>query len=127
MNTAHHPPNESQTTNRNRDLIEDLCSDCCRVGHYCTLKEITARAPRDARIMIQIKCIEKFKYERSQQAGHDIGWNEAFLTWIQEGFADRFSRLYHSGVQIARLYGAVMEGHSTVSGRAQAPLPEEKQ
>ena len=115
MNTSHHPPTESQTASHNRELIEDLCSDCCRPGHYCTLKEITARAPHDARTMLMIKCIEKYKYVRSQQAGHDIGWNEAFLTWIQEGLAERFSRLYHPGVRLAGLYCAVMDRHPVAS------------
>ena len=111
MNTTHQAPKESESTNRNRELIEDLCSDCCRPGHYCTLKEITARAPRDARTMLMIKCIEKVKYERSQKVGHDIGWNEAFHVWVQEGLADRFSRVYQPGIRLDALYRGISQAH----------------
>lgn len=109
MNTTTQAHHESACTQRNRALIEDLCSDCCPPGHYCTLKEITARSPGDARTLLMIKCIEKFKYERSQREGRDLGWNDAFGVWIQEGLADRFSRAYHPGIRFGTLYRAVMD------------------
>lgn len=119
MNTPHHIAKESERMHRNRELVEEICSDCCRPGHYCTLKEITVRSPRDARTMLMIKCIEKLKYERSQQAGHDIGWNEAFMAWIQESFINRFHALYHPGVRLATIYREVMEGQPTTAKNAQ--------
>jgi len=58
--------------------------------------------------MIQIKCIEKLKYERSKAIGRDIGWNEAHEIWIREGCAQEFARLYRRGIRIEKLYSALM-------------------
>lgn len=88
----------------NMDLVNDLCSGCCSPDKYCTLKEVLVRAPRDARTMVQIKCIEKFKYERSKRDKKDIGWNEAVRMWIDEGYADRFVEGYREGVRLDDLY-----------------------
>lgn len=92
----------------NRTLIDDLCSGCCSPNKYCTLKEILARAPRDTRTMMQIKCIEKLKYERSKKDELDIGWDQAFRIWIDEGYAERFSRLFCDGIGLSELYSRVM-------------------
>lgn len=100
--------NNSDYKNQNRDLIEDISTDCCTPGKYCTLKEILIRSPRDSRTLIQLKCIEKFKYERSKAWGRDIGWNEAYQLWEKEGFAERFAKHYRAGIRLASLYQNIM-------------------
>lgn len=98
---------------QNRELTEDICAGCCPPGQYCTLKEILIRSPRDTRTMVQIKCIEKLKYERSKANGRDIGWNEAHEIWIQEGYAQEFAQLYRHGIRIEKLYSAIMNPHTS--------------
>lgn len=95
---------------QNRELIEDICAGCCPPGQYCTLKEILIRIPRDTRTMVQIKCIEKLKYERSKALRRDIGWDEAHKIWIGEGHAERFARIYRKGIRMMDLYSAIMAG-----------------
>lgn len=105
---------------QNKELIEDICAGCCPPGQYCTLKEILIRSPRDTRTMLQIKCIEKLKYERSKASGRDIGWNEAHEIWIKEGYAQEFARLYRYGIRIEKLYSAIMNpptSHAPSSGK----------
>lgn len=110
MNTApsaepaghHHPAKD-----RIRQLIEEI--GCCPHGCYCTLKEILIRAPRDVRVLVQIKCIEKFKYERSADAKKDIGWEEAFRLWVDEGHAAAFARHFDEGAHFGEVYRAVMD------------------
>jgi len=104
----------------NRALIDDVCHGCCSPNKYCTLKEILARSPRDARTMIQIKCIEKLKYERSSAAGNDIGWRDASDLWIREGYAEAFARLYRGGMKVNTIYTAVMKSTAPATPPAAA-------
>jgi hypothetical protein len=96
----------SVVNGKNRELIEEL--GCCPKGHYCTLKEILIRSPRDTRMLMLIKCLEKFKYERSEREQREIGWDEALDRWIAEGRADTFARLFRDGVSVGELYAAVL-------------------
>lgn len=91
-----------------REFIEDISSGCCPRGHYCTLKEILVRVPRDARTLMQIKCIEKIKYERSVRESRGVDWDEALDIWIEEGFAERFAELYRDGKRLNELYHDVI-------------------
>jgi len=90
-----------------RELINDICSGCCAQDHYCTLKEILIRVPRDARTLLQIKCIEKMKYERSVQQSRGVEWDEALDIWINEGYAARFADAYRDDIRLAELYPAL--------------------
>lgn len=98
---------ENNATNRNRELIEEL--GCCSKGHYCTLKEVLIRCPRDARMLAQIKCLERFKYERSERERRALEWEDALELWIGEGHARRFARAFREGMRVEELYRAVMD------------------
>ena len=96
---------------QNRTLIEDVTYGCCPKENYCTLKEIMMRTPKDARTMLLIKCIEKLKYERSHKETREIDWNEAFQIWVDEGYADRFAKLFCVGLRMSELYDVVVSHH----------------
>ena len=107
----------------NRALIDDVCHGCCSPGKYCTLKEVLVRSPKDARTMIQIKCIERLKYERSAAAGKDIGWKAASDLWIGEGFAEAYARHYRAGMKADTIYGLVMKSKAAEAQPPAAPPP----
>lgn len=114
-------PSERQDPYReNRALLEDICHGCCVPGKYCTLKEILIRSPKDVRTMIQIKCIEKLKYERSAALKDDIGWERASDIWIVDGYAEAFSKVYRPGMKVETVYAAVMKA---VASRGQPAAP----
>jgi hypothetical protein len=104
----------------NRALIDDICSGCCPPSNYCTLKEILVRSPRDARTLVQIKCIEKFKYERSAVAMVDIGTARANMAWVDDGCAEAFAENYRKGMSVDTIYGLVMKA---VASRAPSGTP----
>ncbi len=108
---SQHTVHKGKGHERLKDIIEEI--GCCTPGHYCTLKEILLRSHRDTRTLVQIRCIEKFKYERSEQAKRDIGWTEAFERWIDEGRAAAFSRLFRDDVRIGELYQQIMKDPAT--------------
>ena len=96
--------------NMTREFLEDISHGCCPAHHYCTLKEILIRLPSNQRTLLQIKCIEKLKYERSVADKRGYDWDEAIDIWIDEGYAERFSDLYRDGIRLAELYPALLKG-----------------
>ena len=64
--------------------------------------------------MVQLKCIEKLKYERSHAEGREIDWNEASAIWTTEGYAHRFSKLYHDGVRVSVLFNEIVNSPDLV-------------
>ena len=105
-----HTPGDPRKTPKEqvRETVNEIAN--CPPGHYCTLKELLCRQQGRTREILQIKCIEKFKYERSEAAGREILWNEAFELWIEEGRADAFARHFHDVVRFAELFKRVMSG-----------------
>ena len=100
-----------KTREKIRVMINEVA--CCPKNHYCTLKEILCRAPRQAREILQIKCVEKFKYERSEREQREIDWPEAFDVWIDEGYAAVFARVFQEGIPFADVYRAVVHNQRT--------------
>jgi len=80
-------------------LVNELCEHCPE-DHYCILKELCVQcALLDDRFMIQMKCIEIFKYEEGKRQQKHIDWNEASFLWVDRGYAKRFAEVYDEIVQ----------------------------
>lgn len=95
-------------TTAHRDVIEDI-AEGCPDGKYCILKEIVLNSGMSDRLLVQLKCIEKFKYERSAVLGRDIGWEEAHKEWIREGYSEKFRKIYSEGRSFRNIYPAIMD------------------
>lgn len=84
-------------------LIDELlCADC--KDEYCFLKVLLESLHIDGRVLIQLKCIEKFKYEESEKEGFDIGWNEAGMRWADLGYAEAFRNNYQEDLSFIKIY-----------------------
>ena len=101
-----HAPNKQEY----RDLLDDLCQEYCEKGHYCILREFLVSAHTSPRILMQLKCVEKMKYEKSKVAEQDLGWARAMELWVEEGHALKFAECYEEGVRFASLYKKIMSG-----------------
>jgi hypothetical protein len=86
----------------NKKVLEDICQDECD-GRYCILKEIALSSQCD-RTLIQLKCIEKYKFELSEREGKDVGWNNATMSWVDTGRAKLFGDYYQEGMNYRNLY-----------------------
>lgn len=92
---------KSKTT---RNVLDNIC-DQCNSSSYCTLKELLLVTQRfDNRVLIQIKCIEIFKYEESERQGFDIGWSAAGLAWVDQGWAALFDENFDTQIDPRELY-----------------------
>lgn len=96
-----------------KEILEDICDDC--KGKYCILKEIILHSGMNDRSLEQLKCVDRFKYERSDKKGKDIGWSKAHSLWVNEGYADKFSEIYKNGMRNGEIYDLIMDRKKIVS------------
>ena len=87
-----------------KKLIDEFAENCPMKNGYCSLKELLMHMHKDPRLLIQIKCVEKLKYEKSQSCNKDVGWTDAFLLWVKTGMAKRFASAYDENKTIEEIY-----------------------
>lgn len=74
-------------------LLDSLCDNCN--GSYCFLKELLhMNSLYDKRLLVQIKCMEIFKYEIGEKVNKDIGWEETAKQWYEIKYAEYFAQAY---------------------------------
>jgi hypothetical protein len=91
-----------------KQLIDEIVDNCPNKNGYCTIKEILLHVGQEPRTLIQIKLIEKFKFEKSRELSKDIGWDGAFKDWIELKYAQKFSKLYDEEKSVSQLYKEIM-------------------
>jgi hypothetical protein len=97
--------------NKLKKLIDEFEDTCNNKETYCFAKEFLLHSiGQDPRTFIQIKLIEKYKFELSRDAGKDIGWDGTFTEWIKNGFAKKFAEVYHEDKNITQLYKEIKNG-----------------
>lgn len=72
-------------------LLDELDDGNHKYSLFRTYVESLKPEPR---ILVQMKCIEKFKWEISEEAGREIDWTEATLRWVEDGYAKAFAKAY---------------------------------
>jgi len=90
-------------------LIRKINEVCDCKDKYCLLKEIIVCSHQDPRFLVQLALIERFKYNQSEKAGKDIGWETAHLDWVCNGYAKTFSELYTEDINIDILYNKIKD------------------
>jgi len=94
-----------------KSLISEIVDTCPNKDGYCFVKEFLSHSiGQDPRTLIQIKLIEKFKFERSRDSNKDIGWDGAFKDWIEMGYATKFAKLYDEEKSVVKLYKEILNG-----------------
>lgn len=98
-----------------KKMLDDLCTECCcDSNHYCFLKEFVMESHPSPRLLIQIKLIEKYKYEMSEREDRDVGWTEAIESWASEGYAERFAKYYSEDKSYKTLYKEVITNNEAI-------------
>jgi len=93
-----------------RKILSEICEDssCHYNGDYCILKELIEAIGTDPRILIQLKCVEKFKYEQSEINKKDIGWQAAWILW-SEKHAENFAKYYDPELTYKEIYKKIIK------------------
>ena len=92
---------------RTRELMETIAF--CMSGYYCTLKAYFCRGARPSREFLQIKCVEKLRYERGDLHKRPVDWQEAFAYWSLEGHSAAFDKHFQEDVELETLYRRVKD------------------
>ncbi len=85
------------------ELLEQLVEGKCNCD-YCFLKIYFETIHPDPRVLMQMKCVEKFKWEQSEKIGKDIGWEEACFLWVDLKWAAAFNKVFNEDLPISELY-----------------------
>jgi hypothetical protein len=93
-----------------RDLLEDICSEYCEPKRYCILKEFLVSSHPSHRLLAQLKCVDKVKFEESKKIEKDIGWTEALKIWVDDGYAKKFAEVYEENIKFSVLYKKIRNG-----------------
>jgi len=91
------------TKKKFRELLEELVDDNCHCD-YCFFKKFLETLHPEPVVLIQLKCIEKFKWERSEELGRELDWNEAGIRWAKEGWAKAFRKVFDEDLTIKEIY-----------------------
>lgn len=85
--------------------MERILDEVCGCEKYCFLKDLFARTHKhDQRNIEQLKCVEKFKYDKSFKQNQNIEWEGALDLWIREGYAAKFSEVYDQDLSWNEIY-----------------------
>ncbi len=92
-------------------LIKELCPPECQ--GYCFFKVYFEITHLDERTLIQMKCLEIFKYEEGERVNKDIGWDAAILLWVERGHAKRFAEVFNENLSVKENYRLVVDSPAT--------------
>lgn len=76
-----------------KKMLDELCTEYCN-RDYCILKEFLIESHPQPRTLLQMKCLEKFKYLINKDKVEEIGWGEAVMKWVADGYAEGFAKVY---------------------------------
>jgi len=90
-----------------KQRVDEICSDYCE-NSWCILKEFVCMSSQiNMRTLLQLKCIEKFKFEQSDLNDKEYTWDEATFMWADK-YADKFNRYYTEEITFKELYKKIL-------------------
>jgi len=93
---------------RYHEVIDELACDACH-NQYCFFKQLLESMHLDPRMLVQFKCIEKFKWELGTRYSRGVGWAEAGEVWATQGYAKAFAEVYNEEEYFKVIYRKALE------------------
>ena len=91
--------------------LEEICQgQPCEHGRgYCILKEMVLHDSKyNERLLVQMGCVNRLKYDESTFLGYDIGWKKAWEIWVERGYALKFAEKFNPDVPDSNLYKEII-------------------
>jgi len=88
--------------------LHEVVKPYCK-AEWCLLKEILVCSHSDARFLVQLKCVEHYKFELSQIMGNDVGWETSHSEWVIGGFAKKFAEYYNEDLTAEQVYEKIIK------------------
>lgn len=92
-------------------MLDDLCLDQCSPEKHCILKDFLISAHTSPRMLMQLKCVDKYKSVLAKEKNVDadsIDWNEALEAWSERGLAFKFNDIYDEECLFRDLYNELI-------------------
>jgi len=51
----------------------------------------------------------KNNYEINKSKTEEISWEEAWISWIENGYSEKFAEIYDDGVSYTKIYKEIMK------------------
>ena len=94
-------------------MLDGICMDYCSEDNDCVLKEFLVSAHPSPRLLMQMKCVEKFKSTLAKETNRkvkEIEWAEAMTEWVARGYALKFASIYdESIIRYDSIYKKIMD------------------
>jgi hypothetical protein len=94
---------------RFKAITNEITETCDCNGGYCFWRQLVESQHPSLRLLIQLECIEKFKYIRSEQENKDIGSSAAAMEWVEQGYAKVFADVFNEDLSIKEIFKKTME------------------
>ena len=94
-----------------KEMLDDVCSENCSEDNDCILKQFLLSAHPSPRLLMQMKCVDKYKKKLAKDRNKSpkkIEWGEAMEKWIEEGYAKKFADIYKEDLKYLDVYKKVM-------------------
>jgi len=125
MNT---PNSLEKREQRFREVAAEITEHCdCKNG-YCFWRELVEHQHPSLRLLVQVECIQKFKWEESQRQGHDIESEKeggchgaAAQIWVESGLAEAFAKAWDEDLSVKQIYKRTLEFHKELQAAKNPP------
>jgi len=91
-----------------KELLNDICSEDCPSDHTCILKEFLVSAHPSPRLLVQLKCVDRYKKLCENLDCTEMSWAEAMDLWVKNGRARKFAEVYDENKKYLDIYKEVM-------------------
>jgi len=94
---------KSKKEKRFDEIIDEVSCDHCS-NNYCFLKKYVLSLHPGTFVIVQLKCIEMFKWEESERAGHEVKWEDIEFMWSDLGYAAAFREAFNEDLSVRDIY-----------------------
>ena len=92
-----------------KEVCEEIAETCDCKGGYCFFRNLVTHQHPSLRMLIQLECIEKFKWILSEREGKDVGEQNAAMIWSTSELASAFSQAYSEEKTVRQIFKDTME------------------
>lgn len=98
----------TDSENHFKKIFDEITETCdCKNG-YCFYRLVVTKQKPSMRLVVQLECMEKFKWILSEKMGYDVGHQISSEKWVSEGYAEKFAKVYNENDSIDDIFKKVM-------------------
>ena len=92
---------------RFREVCKEITQTCdCKDG-YCFYRKLITEKPPEIRVMVQVECMEKFRWEESERQRKDLE-GTAYMLWYELGLSQAFAEAYDENLTVKEIYARTL-------------------